>query len=163
MKRVVFLLGSMGSGKSSLLAMANPIKQEGFVLKCQEFGVLGKTLQGADSLSSHKKEEVINSLKNYNGVIVAASQYYSKKIDVIRFHNLGYEQICVFLIVSRSEVYRRVLKRGGGSWNEKTYETNLKSNISFYKNFPYKKTFLHNETHEQLQQNFHKLVKLCAY
>jgi len=162
MKRVVFLLGAMGSGKSTILSMAKPVIQHGYVLKCVEYDILGKSVQGADTLSSHKKEHVIESLASYSGCIVVASQFYSKQIDVSRFDKLGFEQLCFFLSVTRNEVYKRVLKRGGGAWNEKTYETNLKSNIAFYKNFPYKKAIWKNELPEHTGHNFNKLVALCA-
>jgi hypothetical protein len=161
MKRVVFLLGAMGSGKSTILAMSQPKAKDDYVLKCIEYDILGKSVQGADTLSSHKKENVIASLRDYEGCLVVASIFYSQQIDVTRFDKLGFDQRCIFLNVTRNEVYRRVLKRGGGSWNEKTYTTNLKRNIAFYKKFPYKKTIWVNELPEHAGQNFEKLVSLC--
>lgn len=144
MKKVVFLLGSMGAGKSTILQEAKPARRDRYITYCDDFDILGSEI-GADSLSGYKKEDVLSSLKNYHGQkLVVAGVYYSKQIDIERFRKLGFEIHCILLSVPREDIYRRVLTRGNGAWNEATYASNLKSAIAFFRKVNGNKTVMKN-------------------
>jgi dephospho-CoA kinase len=159
-KKVVFLTGSMGSGKSSICAKATAKEKTGFIVKCKEFDILGTKQIGADSLSGYKKEDVMEWLKSYKGKLVIAGEYYSKQKDILFFENLGFDMYCILLKVSRETIYKRILSRGNGAWNELTYTTNLKNRIAFIKKFNGQKFILENETQQHLTDNFKLLASL---
>ena len=150
----------MASGKSSILKLATPTYQEKYILHCKEFDILGINQNGADSLSAFKKEEVKKQLINYNGKIVVAGVYYTKQVDYEFYKKLGFDIYMVFLNVPRSEIYKRVLKRGSGNWNENTYKTNITQYCNFFKKFKANKKVLSNITEQELVENFNYLANI---
>lgn len=160
MKKAVFLLGSMGAGKSTLIQMATFVKSSGFITHCKEYDILGPKMNGADSLSGHSKPVVWSSLHDYQGKLIIAGQYYSAQKDVPILQAMGFSLACVFLLVSRDTVYRRVVARGSGLWKEETYNSNLKSRLSFYRNFKGPKQIWRNETMAESKANYQKLIEL---
>lgn len=154
MKKAIFLTGSMGSGKSTILKLAEPISSDKYITYCKDFDILGTTI-GADSLSKFKKEEVLKYLNNYAGnKLIIAGEYYSKQLDIQRFINMGFEMYCILLNVDRQIIYNRVLQRGNGHWNEITYKTNMTNRISFFKKFKGKKFILKNTEVEHIATNY---------
>lgn len=144
MKKVVFLTGSMGSGKSSILKKSEIIKTDKYITYCKDFDILG-TIIGADSLSKYKKEDVLQYLNKYQGEkIVIAGEYYSKQKDIQRLIKMGFNMYCILLNVNRETIYKRVLERGGGQWKENTYKTNITNRVNFYKKFIGEKIILPN-------------------
>jgi len=160
-KKLIFLTGAMGSGKSTILSLANAVEQSKYIVHCQEFDILGTKQIGADSLSGERKDNVLLSLKNYSGVLVVAGEYYSKQVDIKRYADMGFIQSCILLNVERDVVYGRVLQRGSGSWNEKTYSTNMTNRVNFFKAFPYYKAIWKNNYKHEIVQNFNRLKELC--
>lgn len=159
--KAVFLTGSMGSGKSSILRCANFVSQHGFVRVCKEFDVLGVDQAGADSLSKYKKNEVLKSLSNYSGKkLVIAGKYYSKQVDLPRFVDMGFEVFVILLNVPRDEIYKRVLKRGSGGWNEITYKTNVLNRVGFYKAHKGKKWIMSNANEQDQQKVLQRILDI---
>jgi dephospho-CoA kinase len=160
MKKAIFLTGSMGSGKSTILKLAEPISNNKYITFCKDFDILG-TIIGADSLSKYKKEDVLNYLKNYKGnKLVIAGEYYSKQKDIDRFINMGFEIYCILLNVDRLTIYKRVLKRGGGKWNENTYKTNITNRVSFFKKFKGEKIILKNYNTDDILDNYNYIKNI---
>lgn len=160
MKKAIFLTGSMGSGKSTILKTSVVLRQTKFITYCKDFDILG-TLIGADSLSKFKKTDVLESLKFYNGnKIIIAGEYYSKHIDIDRFLFLGFDIYCILLNVDRETIYQRILKRGDGSWNENTYKTNIIQRVNFFKKFKGNKVILKNTDLKDIEliYNYIKLL-----
>ena len=150
----------MGSGKSTILKNATPLKTTKHVTYCQDFDILG-SIVGADALAKFKKTDVFKYLANYNGKkIVIAGEYYSKQVDVERFIKLGFKPYCVLLNVDRAVIYKRILNRGGGQWNEKTYANNMSSRINFYKKFKGFKVILKNNVQEDVIYNYNFIKTL---
>lgn len=150
--KAVFLTGSMGSGKSTILEKSKFVSQNGFIRSCEDYDILGVSQAGADSLSKYSKADVLSSLENYSGdKLVIAGEYYSKQVDLERFKNMGFEIYVILLNVTREEIYKRVLSRGNGMWKENTYKTNLTNRISFFKAFKGNKWVMKNNT--LLEQN----------
>jgi len=159
-KQAVFLTGAMGAGKSTIIERAAFVGQSNYVCRCQEFDILGRKQFGADSLSGDSKAEVWASLQNYTGKLVIAGQYYSAKKDIGVLQGMGFDLACILLKVPRDVVYRRVLQRGSGGWNENTYASNMRSRVSFFKAFPGPKAIWRNETPAESEANFRKLCQL---
>ena len=160
MKKAIFLTGSMGSGKSTILKLAEIISNDKYITFCNDFDILG-TIIGADSLSKHKKEDVLNYLKNYNGnKLIIAGEYYSKQKDIDRFINMGFQIYCILLNVDRDTIYKRVLKRGGGKWNENTYKTNIINRVAFFKKFKGSKVILQNIEIKNIEENYFYIKKI---
>jgi len=149
LKKAIFLTGSMGSGKSTILKKSSFIEQKGIITRCQEYDILGLNQSGADTLSSYKKKEVFGMLAKEQSIekLVIAGEYYSKQVDIERIRKIGFQVYCVLLNVDRNEVYKRVLSRGNGNWNELTYKTNMSLGVNFFRNFPHKKWIVKNNTY----------------
>lgn len=157
--KVIFLTGSMGSGKSSILKKSTLIGRSRFIQYCQEYDILGADKSGADTLSKYNKNEVLSSLVGYKGQkLVVAGEYYSKQIDLKRFKEMGFQIYVILLNVSREEIYRRVLARGSGSWNEKTYETNIKNRVAFYKSHTGRKWIMDNSDEAQQTKVINRIL-----
>jgi len=156
------LTGSMGSGKSTILKKSSFIEQKGIITRCQEYDILGLNQSGADTLSSYKKNEVFALLAKERSVekLVIAGEYYSKQVDVERLRKMGFQLFCVLLSVERGEIYKRVLERGNGGWKENTYKTNITNRVSFFRNFPYKKWIVKNNTYEEQEKAGDLLVRI---
>lgn len=160
MKKLVFLLGSMGSGKSTILKQAKIIRQDKYITYCEDFDILG-TIVGADSLSKYKKEEVISSLTTYKGnKLIIAGIFYTTQADINTYINMGFKLHCLFIKVPREDIYKRVLKRGNGNWNEVTYNTNLKSLINFFKKVDAEKAIRLNTNPEHTLHNYNYIKQL---
>lgn len=150
----------MGSGKSTILKKAKVISKSKYITHCEEFDILGDII-GADSLSSYKKNDVIESLKNYKGKkLVIAGEYYSKQLDIDRFLNLGFKIYCVLLSVDREIIYNRILNRGNGQWKENTYATNITNRVNFFKKFKGHKTILKNNVQQDIEANYNYIKNL---
>ncbi len=160
MKQAIFLTGAMGSGKSTLLRNASFVSQDGYICRCKEFDILGRNQLGADSLSNDTKSIVWNSLNAYEGKLIIAGEYYSKQKDINILADMGFSLKCVLLKVPRETIYQRVIKRGAGGWNEKTYATNLVNRVNFFKAFRGPKEIWANSTLEEGVANFGKLCAL---
>lgn len=159
--KAIFLTGSMGAGKSTILRRASFLFQQGFVRVCKEYDILGVDQAGADSLSKYKKPEVLNSLLSYKGEkLVIAGEYYSKQLDLDRFKNMGFEVFVILLNVSRDEIYKRVLQRGSGAWNEVTYKTNITNRIGFYKAHKGKKWIMNNSNNEDQDKIVQRILDI---
>ena len=160
MKKVVFLLGSMGSGKSTILKESKIISQDKYITYCEDFDILG-TIVGADALHKYKKKDVLDSLRSYSGKkLVVAGIYYSTQTDVEKYLSMGFQPCCLFIKVPREEIYKRVIKRGGGSWNEVTYNTNLRALINFFKKIDCKKTIRLNTDKKHVKENYNYIKQL---
>ena len=48
MKKAIFLTGSMGSGKSTILERTDFIEQVGYVRRCTDYDILGVSQCGAE-------------------------------------------------------------------------------------------------------------------
>lgn len=156
----MFLLGSMGSGKSTILKEAKILSQDKYITYCEDFDILG-TIVGADALSKYKKKDVLNSLKNYNGKkLVVAGIFYSTQSDIQIYRNYGFELHCLFIKVPREQIYKRVLERGHGGWNEVTYNTNLKALINFFKKINCKKAIKPNTKKLHIKENYQYIKAL---
>lgn len=159
--KAIFLTGSMGSGKSSILNQAKFVSQKNYILKCEEYDILGVKQYGADSLSSYSKQDVINSLECYSGKkLVIAGEYYSKQIDLERFSSLGFDVSVILLNVERQEIYKRVLERGNGQWNENTYKSNLTNRIGFFKAHNGQKWIMKNNTLDQQKSVIDRMLEI---
>lgn len=159
--KAIFLTGSMGAGKSTILRRANFVSQQGFVRVCKEYDILGVDQAGADSLSKYKKPEVLNSLLTYKGEkLLIAGEYYSKQLDLQRFKEMGFEVFVILLNVSRDEIYNRVLNRGSGAWNEVTYKTNITNRVSFYKAHKGRKWIMNNTTQEEQDKVVQRILDI---
>ena len=161
MKRVIFLLGSMGAGKSTLLKKATELKRSKYIVHCKEFDVLGTNLDGADTLSSFKKADVLDSLRTYSGCLIVAGVFYTAKQDIQRYKQMGFKVITVMLKVPRDIVYQRVVNRGSGGWKESTYISNAKSILKFYQQAGPPRIVLPNTTEEHKIQNWKRLTELA--
>lgn len=161
MKRVIFLLGSMGAGKSTLLNKATIVRKSKYICHCQEFDVLGTSLDGADTLSSFKKADVLNSLRTYSGCLVVAGVFYTAKSDIDRYRAMGFKVITVMLKVPRDMVYDRVVARGSGGWKESTYTANAKSIMNFYQQAGPPRLVLNNTTPQELEINWARINELA--
>jgi len=161
-KKAIFLTGSMGSGKSKILQRTKLISQDGIVTKCLEYDILGLNQSGADTLSGYKKKQVFATLaKEYRGdKLVIAGEYYSKQVDIEIMSNMGFRVFCILLSVDRAEIYKRIMKRGNGGWKENTYKSNITNRVNFFKNFPYKKWIVKNNTYEQQQKAEQLLLRI---
>lgn len=160
-KRVIFLLGSMGAGKSTLLNKATETHKSKYIVHCKEFDVLGTSLDGADTLSSFKKADVLDSLRTYSGVLIVAGVFYTAKQDIARYKAMGFKVITVMLKVPRDIVYDRVVARGRGGWKESTYISNAKSIVKFYEQAGPPRIVLPNITPEHKQLNWQRLQELA--
>lgn len=160
-KRVIFLLGSMGAGKSTLLNKATETHKSKYIVHCKEFDVLGTSLDGADTLSSFKKADVLESLRTYSGVLIVAGVFYTAKQDIARYKAMGFKVITVMLKVPRDIVYDRVVARGRGGWKESTYISNAKSIVKFYEQAGPPRIVLPNITPEHKQLNWQRLQELA--
>lgn len=151
----------MGSGKSTILEQSKFIRQKGFIRSCDNYDILGVSQAGADSLSKYSKADVISSLKNYSGEkLLVAGEYYSKQVDLQRFQELGFDIYVILLSVTREEIYKRVLSRGNGLWNENTYRTNLTNRISFFKAHKGRKWIMENNTLEEQKLVIQRLLEI---
>jgi dephospho-CoA kinase len=160
MKKAIFLTGSMGSGKSTILKLAEPISQDKYITYCKDFDILGSTI-GADSLSKYKKIEVLQYLNSYSGnKLIIAGEYYSKQLDIERFINMGFEIYCILLNVDRQIIYNRVLQRSNGHWNENTYKTNIVNRVNFFKKFKGQKIILKNTEVKDIETNYSYIKNL---
>jgi len=161
LKKAIFLTGSMGSGKSTILKKANVLRTNKYTVICDDFDVLGCNIIGADSLSHYKKSEVLNSLKFYNGnKLIIAGEYYSKQVDIQRYLDMGFKLYCILLKVPRGDIYKRIIERGNGNWKEITYTKNITSRINFFKNFKGNKIILENTTKEDIKKIYKYIVEL---
>lgn len=160
-KRVIFLLGSMGAGKSTLLNKATLVRKSDYICHCKEFDVLGTSLDGADTLSSFKKADVLNSLRTYTGVLIVAGVFYTAKADIARYKAMGFKVITVMLKVPRDMVYNRVVARGRGGWKESTYISNAKSVMKFYADAGPPRVVLNNTTPDELEVNWARINELA--
>lgn len=150
MKKAIFLTGSMGSGKSTILERTDFIEQVGYVRRCTDYDILGVSQCGADRLSNYKKVDVLKSLEAYSGEkLLIAGEYYSKNVDLQRFKDLGFKIYVILLHVDRDIIYSRLMHRGGGRWNELTYKTNMNARVSFFKAHKGNKKIMKNNTLEQ--------------
>lgn len=162
MKRVIFLLGSMGAGKSTLLNKATELSKSQYIVHCKEFDVLGTSLDGADTLSSFKKADVLASLRSYQGALVVAGVYYTARQDITRYKQMGFKIITVMLKVPRDTIYDRVVARGRGGWKESTYISNAKSIMAFYQQAGPPRIVLPNTTEQEKEHNWQRLKQLAA-
>ena len=161
MKRVIFLLGSMGAGKSTLLNKATITRKSKYICHCEQFDVLGTSLDGADTLSSFRKADVLDSLRTYSGCLVVAGVFYTAKQDIARYRAMGFKVITVMLKVPRDIVYDRVVARGSGGWKESTYISNAKSITKFYEQAGPPRIVLPNITEEHKALNWKRLQELA--
>ncbi len=154
MKKAIFLTGSMGSGKSSILKLSELLHQDKYIAHCKDFDILG-TIIGADSLSKFKKKDVLDYINSYSGdKLIVAGEYYNKQLDIQRFATMGFELHCILLNVSREVIYARILNRGDGAWNENTYKTNIINRVNFFKKFTGNKIILPNTEYSHLLYNY---------
>lgn len=159
--KAVFLTGSMGAGKSTILNKAEYLRQDGLFRVCKEYDILGVDQNGADSLSKYKKEDVMQAVASYSGKkLVIAGEYYSKQVDLKRFKDMGFTVYVILLNVKREEIYRRVLKRGSGMWNENTYKTNITNRVNFYKSHKGKKWIMNNSNELDQQQVIDRIISI---
>tara|TARA_R110002153_G_scaffold17292_3_gene59993 strand:+ start:4722 stop:5231 length:510 start_codon:yes stop_codon:yes gene_type:complete len=124
-KTAFMLVGNYGVGKSTLIK--EPVlDRQTILLKTHEnIWVLGKTIIGADSLSSMKKEDVINELvKHTDKNIIITGNYYSQQTDVIKLSE-GFNVVIIYLKTSFAENVKRIAMRGK-TINVSTYNSKLK-------------------------------------
>ncbi len=164
MKKVIFLLGTFGAGKSSILRQAKVKSFDGYISYCHYgIDILGD-ISGADYLSRYKKQDVLRHISNnYKGKkLVIAGIYFSKLVDIKRMQDMNFTVYSVLLVVNRSVIYERVIQRSGScNWNELSYTNCITGCISFFKKtIRTNKCILKNEKKSDLLSNYKKILSI---
>jgi len=127
MKRVMFIIGNFGIGKSTLIEpwFGNvPGNCSMSVLSnYEDWEILGTSI-GADGLSKYKKAEVFSEALSSGLNFIVAGVYYQQKVDIDRFVEAGYDVYCTYLDTPKYINKARVAGRNG-KWNENTYQNKV--------------------------------------
>lgn len=127
-----FIVGNYGVGKSTLIKSKVISKQGIFLEVSENLYVLGKSIAGADSLSSTKKVDVMNDVvKNNDKNIIITGNYYAQIKDIEQLQPY-YNCVIIYLKTSFKENALRIKKRGK-QINVKTYNMKLKSHFNLMK------------------------------
>jgi shikimate kinase len=132
-KTAFFLVGNYGVGKSTLI-YDEVISQAGiFIETMKNVYVIGKSIIGADSLSSLSKDDVMRDLiNNKDKNIVIAGNYYAATKDVkILFPH--FKCVIIYLKTPFKDNAKRIKMRGN-TINIETYNQKLKGHFSLMKN-----------------------------
>jgi gluconate kinase len=133
MSVAIFLCGNFGVGKSSIIDLPVLEKKEYLLHIGSNIWILGKKINGADSISNIDKESVFNYInENADKNIIIAGVYYTKYVDFLRIKK-SHVPIIVYLKTSFENNAKRISKRGG-IINPKTYIENLKNHLNLMKN-----------------------------
>jgi gluconate kinase len=129
MRKVVFVVGNYGVGKSSMLHRPILERDDIFLRTSERYWVLGTDICGADSLSMYKKQEVMNKIKEakQEGLLIAGSRYCQQKD--IKELSRDNEVHLVYLKTSYMNNAARIAGRGKHI-NIDTYNQKLKEHIS---------------------------------
>ncbi len=129
---MIFLVGNFGVGKSTLLDR-EVISNKGIFQEIEpNLFVLGKTTVGADSLSSMKKQDVINRIiNNKDKNIIICGVYYQQLADVQRL-KFFFDIVIVYLKTSFENNKKRIESRGR-QINKQTFLLKNKSMVSMIK------------------------------
>ncbi len=131
-KTIFMLVGNFGVGKSTLIK--EPVLDtDGILLKTDDnMWVLGKTIIGADSLSSLSKKDVIDGLKNHTDKnIIITGNFYCAQKDVVEL-SVNFKIVIIYLKTSFVENVRRIAMRGK-TINVSTYNSKLKLHYNMMK------------------------------
>ena len=159
-KKVFFIVGNYGVGKSTLLE--NPVisKKSIFLEIKENIYVLGNKICGADSLSMYKKEDVIKEVKKHTDKnILIAGNYYSQIKD---FEELQpyFDLVLCYLKTDFQNNLERISKRGK-TINVATYNTKLKNQISLIKKTNgMRKLYIidNNRSIQEVRDEFYKIL-----
>jgi len=131
-KTAFMLVGNYGVGKSTLIK--EPVlDRDGILLKTDDnLWVLGKTIIGADSLSSLSKKDVMEEVVRHTDKnIIITGNYYCQQTDVIKLSE-SFNVVIIYLKTSFVENVRRIAKRGK-TINVSTYNSKLKLHYNMMK------------------------------
>lgn len=159
--KAIFLVGNYGVGKSSIIN-ETVISRDGLFLKIRENTyVLGKTIVGADSLSSHKKSSVMSEvIRNKTKNIIIAGNYYCQISD-IKMLSIHFDVVLIYLKTSFENNMKRILERGK-LINIDTYNAKLKQHASLIKNTKgYRKLHIidNDKSIECVKKEFFRLIE----
>lgn len=132
-KKVVFLVGNFGVGKSTLISNKVLEVDDLFLRISEGWWVLGTDICGADSVSKFKKSEVMKKVEaaRHKGIIIAGN-YYCSHVDVRALAKNNAVHI-VYLRTSFENNAKRIAQRGG-LINPTTYNQKLKAHTNLMRN-----------------------------
>jgi gluconate kinase len=161
MKKILMLVGNYGVGKSSLIN--NKIldtKDELLLQISKRWWVLGTKINGADSVSSFNKQEVMRRIEKarVEGIIIAGN-YYCSQTDVKRLARNN-EVSIVYLHTNFENNAKRIAQRGG-IINPTTYNQKLNAHVNLMKNsksIAKIKILDNNRGLEQVKKDFNQIL-----
>ena len=128
-KTIFYIVGNYGVGKSTIIKEPILTKEDLFMEIRENVWVLGKEINGADSLSSLDKESVLmRILDNKEKNIIVAGIYYSTIKD-IKFFSKHFKVVIIYLNTSFENNAKRIAERGKHI-NIDTYNSKLRANKS---------------------------------
>jgi len=159
-KKIFFIVGNYGVGKSTLIKEPIISKQSIFIEIRPNVFVLGNEWYGADSLSETKKELVIDEVKkNTDKNILIAGNYYSQIKD---FQELKpyFDLVLCYLKTNFENNMKRIGERGK-SINVATFNQKLKIHVSLIKKTNgLRKLYIidNNRSIEEVKQEFYQIL-----
>lgn len=164
--KAIFLVGNFGVGKSTLLdrevLSSTGIYQE----IAPNLYVLGTSTIGADSLSSMKKQDVIQDvIANRDKNIILCGIYYQQLVDVQRLKNF-FEIVIVYLNTNYENNKKRIEMRGK-TINKNTFVSKNKHIHSFIKQSQSDCSYVfvidNNQPKEFVKNEFDKIINKVVY
>lgn len=159
-KKIFFIVGNYGVGKSTLIKEPIISKQSMFIEIRPNVFVLGNELHGADSLSSIKKELVLAEVKkNTDKNILIAGNYYCQIKDFEEL-NPYFDLVLCYLKTDFENNMKRIGERGK-TINVATFNQKLKNHISLIKKTNgLRKLYIidNNRTIEEVKHEFFQIL-----
>ena len=158
--KIFFLVGNYGVGKSTIIE-EKVIAQTNMLLQIRKnIFVLGNKINGADSLSSYKKEDVINEVKkNTDKNIVIAGNYYCQYVDFVEL--LPYFNLVLCYLKTNFENNQKRISKRGKTINVATYNNKLKNHISLIKKTNgMRKLYIidNNKSVQEVKKEFYNII-----
>jgi dephospho-CoA kinase len=160
-KTIFYLVGNYGVGKSSIIKEPILSKRKNLIEIRNNLFVLGEDINGADSLSSQKKDDVIKQIiLNRDKNIIIAGIYYTTIKD-IKLLSKYFNIVLFYLKTSFEENAKRIALRGK-LINVETYNAKLTSQLSLIKNTKgFRKLFIieNDRPLEEVKAEIYKIIE----